>query len=68
MIHHRCTRCKEESEIRHKWRGGLFCSSCLSAIVGKRVKKESQKTSLLDLLSGLLWWRRGKRAPKKLEI
>ncbi len=29
--------------------------------------REPIETGLLALLSGLLWWRRGKRAPKKLE-
>ena len=29
MAHHRCTRCKQESERRHKFAGGLFCEDCL---------------------------------------
>lgn len=29
MAHHRCTRCKEEVGIRHKFAQGLFCEDCL---------------------------------------
>jgi len=34
MAHHRCTRCKEESEVRHKYQGGVYCDSCISEIRG----------------------------------
>jgi hypothetical protein len=36
MAHHRCTRCKQESEIRHKYQGGVYCDSCISWIRGFR--------------------------------
>lgn len=29
-----CTRCKEESEVRHKWRGGVYCETCIKEIRG----------------------------------
>lgn len=32
MAHHRCTRCKEEVGIRHKYAGGLFCEPCMRAV------------------------------------
>lgn len=32
MAHHRCTRCKQESVIRHKHAGGLFCEPCMRAV------------------------------------
>jgi hypothetical protein len=35
-MHHRCTRCKEESEVRHKWHGGVYCDSCMKEIRGFR--------------------------------
>ena len=36
MAHHRCTRCKQESDIRHKHVGGVYCDSCLRWIRGFR--------------------------------
>lgn len=29
QVHHRCTRCKEESYPRHKRNGGVFCEHCI---------------------------------------
>lgn len=37
MVHHRCTRCKEdvgEYGTRHKYAQGLFCEKCLRALRG----------------------------------
>ena len=34
MNHHRCTRCKEEKEKRHKAYQGLFCEDCLRELEG----------------------------------
>lgn len=34
MTHHRCTRCKQESFPRHKWKGGVYCDDCIQAIKG----------------------------------
>ena len=34
MNHHRCTRCKEESYPRHKYRGGVFCDGCIKITRG----------------------------------
>ncbi|KKN03719.1 hypothetical protein LCGC14_1104780 [marine sediment metagenome] len=34
MAHHRCTRCKQEADIRHKAYQGLFCEDCLREIRG----------------------------------
>jgi len=36
MVHHRCTRCKQESYPRHKWHGGVFCDDCIRWIRGFR--------------------------------
>ncbi|MBA7610202.1 hypothetical protein ES703_17408 [subsurface metagenome] len=36
MAHHRCTRCKQESDIRHKHLGGVYCDSCIRWIKGFR--------------------------------
>lgn len=36
MVHHRCTRCKEESYPRHKHRGGVYCDSCIEIVRGGR--------------------------------
>ena len=36
MAHHRCTRCKEESNPRHKYYGGVYCNSCIREIKGYR--------------------------------
>ncbi len=29
MAHHRCSKCREEVGIRHKYHGYLFCDACL---------------------------------------
>lgn len=34
MAHHRCTKCKQESDRRHKYYGGVFCESCIRWIRG----------------------------------
>ena len=40
MVHHRCTRCKQESETRHKWGKsgvfGVFCDRCIREVRGFR--------------------------------
>ena len=36
MAHHRCTGCKEESYPRHKWKGGVYCDSCIELLRGHR--------------------------------
>ena len=39
MAHHRCTRCKEESEVRYKYKrsgvAGVFCLPCLRIVRGE---------------------------------
>ena len=34
MSHHRCTRCKQEADVRYKWHGGVYCESCIRWIRG----------------------------------
>lgn len=34
MNHHRCTSCKQESYPRHKWKGGVYCDSCIEEARG----------------------------------
>lgn len=40
MAHHRCTRCKEESDTRHRYKrsgvAGVYCDSCIRWIRGFR--------------------------------
>lgn len=36
MTHHRCTGCKQESNPRHKWMGGVYCDTCIRGIRGYR--------------------------------
>ncbi|KKM27642.1 hypothetical protein LCGC14_1572680 [marine sediment metagenome] len=44
MAHHRCSYCRQEADIRHKYHGYLFCDACLA-----RVLYRSPVVS---------WWRR----------
>lgn len=38
MTHHRCTRCKQEVGIRHKFASGLFCEDCMRELRGVNVR------------------------------
>ena len=46
MAHHRCTRCKQEKEKRHKAYQGLFCEDCLREIRG--LGRVHRRFSFLD--------------------
>jgi len=35
MVHHRCTRCKQESDHRSKYFGGVFCDDCMRWIASR---------------------------------
>ena len=50
MTHHRCTGCKGESYPRHKYKGGVFCDSCIRWIRGFRPHTSSGRSWL-----GALW-------------
>ena len=47
MAHHRCSRCKQESYPRHKWKGGVYCDGCMWWIKGGRYTRER---------IGRSWW------------
>ena len=63
-----CTRCKQESEIRHKWRGGVYCESCINEIRGF---KPRQRRGLFDWLHDIVILVRDsvfRRKTKKVEF
>lgn len=55
MAHHRCTRCKQESETRHKYAGGLFCESCLKSLGVRGFGGFSHRGFSLRGMFGSLW-------------
>lgn len=53
MAHHRCTRCKQESDIRHKHLGGVYCDACIRWIRGGRYGGPGR--SWLGSVFGSIW-------------
>jgi len=58
MNHHRCSRCKEESETRHKHvSGGVLCQPCIRYMVrGRVVERRSLWGRFTDIFQRLKEW------------
>ncbi len=48
MNHHRCSRCKEESYPRHKYRSGVYCDHCITIARFGQPKRRGGLFSLWD--------------------